>query len=177
MRLSIRFAAFILAALALALPAAAQDEAQIFNAFAYIGANGTVVKSADKQLQVVAALAGPFFIETDEGPVESGLVVCAASMKIDQETAGTSGSGACTFSAQDGATAWGDWQCEGYELVGCRGILKLTGGTARMAGVTGEGAMIWRPNVQSLKKQLEGINLQNVTGLILWRDFKLTQKK
>lgn len=169
-------ASFCAAVLSATTPAFAQDEVQTFNAFALAVANGTIVRAAEKQLVVAGTLAGPFFIETDEGPVPSGRVTCAASVRIDQATARQTGNGACTFTAQDGATAWGEWECAGYELVGCRGMFKLNGGTARLAGATGEGTMIWRPAAHELKKQLDGSALDNATGILLWREFKIKTK-
>ena len=162
--------------LAAAVPAVAQDDVQTFNAFAVVTANGTIVRSAEKQVMVVATLAGPFFVETDEGPQQGGRVNCATSARIDQGTRQTSASGACTFAAHDGATAWGDWDCAGYELVGCRGTFKLTGGTGRFVGASGESALIWRPSTHELRKQLDGTTLDNATGIVLWRDFKLKGK-
>ncbi|MDP2329543.1 MAG: hypothetical protein Q8M19_02440 [Reyranella sp.] len=159
-----------------AAPALAQDEVQNFNAFAVVAANGTIVRAAEKQLMVVGTLSGAFFVETDEGPIHSGRVTCAASVRVDQATFRQTGTGACTFAAQDGATAWGDWECAGYELIGCRGTFKLNGGTARLAGATGEGTMIWRPSAHELRKQLDGATLDNATGILLWRDFKLKGK-
>lgn len=166
-------AAFLLAA---AVPAAAQDDVQTFNAFAVVTANGTIVRAGDKQLMAIATLGGPFFVETDEGPQQGGRVSCAISARIDQGTRKTSASGACTFAAHDGATAWGDWDCAGYELVGCRGAFKLTGGTGRFAGANGDSVFVWRPTTHELKKQLDGTVLDNVTGIVLWRDFKLKGK-
>lgn len=160
----------------LATAVQAQDEPQVFNAFAIAVANGTIVKAAEKELMVVGTIVGPLFVETDEGPVDSGKVVCAASVRVHQETYKTSGSGACTFTAQDGATSWGDWTCAGYQLVGCRGTLKLNGGTGRLAGVAGEGTMIWRPSAHDLQKQLDGTTVQNTTGIVLWRDFKIARR-
>ncbi|TAJ40255.1 MAG: hypothetical protein EPO55_09645 [Reyranella sp.] len=162
--------------LAAAIPAVAQDDVQTFNAFAVVTANGTIVRSAEKQVMVVATLAGPYFVETDEGPQHGGRVSCASSARIDQRTRQTSASGACTFTAHDGATAWGDWDCAGYELIGCRGTFKLTGGTGRFAGASGESALIWRPTAHEFRKQLDGTTLDNATGIVLWRDFKLKGK-
>ncbi len=156
--------------------ASAQDEVQTFNAFAVMAANGTIIRAAEKQVMIVATLTGPFFIETDEGPIHSGHVTCAASAQVDQATFRLTGNGACTFAAQDGATAWGDWQCAGYELVGCRGPFKLAGGTARLAGVTGEATLTWRPSAHELSRQLDGTTLDSATGILLWRDFKLKGK-
>ena len=159
-----------------AVPAVAQDETQTFNAFAVVLANGSVVRAAEKQLVVAGNLSGPMFIETDEGPQQAGRVGCALSSKIDQESRKTSASGACTFTAYDGATAWGEWECAGYELVGCRGTFKLTGGTGRFEGASGESTLIWRPTAYELKKQLDGMALDNATGIVLWREFKLKGK-
>lgn len=157
-------------------PALAQDEIQNFNAFAVVAANGTIVRAAEKQVMVVGTLVGPFFVETDEGPIPSGRVTCSASVRVDQATYRQTGNGACTFVAQDGAMAWGDWECAGYELIGCRGAFKLNGGTARLAGATGEGTMIWRPSAHELRKQLDGTTLDNATGILMWRDFKFKGK-
>jgi hypothetical protein len=169
--------AFCLALLAAPTVARAQDEPQVFDAFAIAVATGTIIKSGDKQATVVGTLKGPTFIETGEGPLEGGSVVCGATLVVDLGTARLNASGVCTFTAQDGATAWGRWYCAGYQLVGCRGPVKLTGGTGRMAGVTGEGSMVWRPSAHELNKQLDGTVLQNTTGIVIWRDFKLAKGK
>ncbi|MEI7873592.1 MAG: hypothetical protein WCK95_15795 [Alphaproteobacteria bacterium] len=166
-----------LAVFAGVVPAMAQDEAQTFNAFATVVGNGTVVRAAEKQSMVVGTLVGPFFIETDEGPQQAGLVTCAVSARADQATLRLTASSACSFTANDGATAWGEWECAGYQLVGCRGTFKLTGGTQRLAGATGESTLIWRPTAHEFKAQLDGTSMDKVTGILLWRDFKLTQKK
>jgi hypothetical protein len=159
-----------------AAPAMAQDDVQTFNAFAVVLANGTIVRAGEQRLVVAGTLAGPLFIETDEGPQQAGRVGCAVSSKIDQTSRTTSASGACTFTANDGATAWGEWDCAGYELVGCRGTFKLTGGTGRFEGASGESTLLWRPTAHEFKKQLDGMVLDNATGIVQWRDFKLKGK-
>ena len=161
---------------AASFPAFAQDEPQQFNAFAVIQANGTIVKTAEKESMIVATLSGAFFVETDEGPVPSGSIACPGMVRVDLDTSHQTGSGACSFTALDGATSWGEWQCEGYNLVGCRGPFKLNGGTGRLAGITGEATMIWRPSSHEMHKQLDGSVLANATGILIWRDFKLTKK-
>ncbi len=160
-----------------ATPAPAQDEAQTFNAFATVVGNGTIVRAAEKQSMVVGTLAGPFFIETDEGPQQAGHVTCAVSARADQATLRITANSACSFTAGDGATAWGEWECAGYQLVGCRGTFKLAGGTGRLAGATGESTIVWRPTAHEFRAKLDGTSLDNTTGILLWRDFKLTQKK
>ncbi len=158
------------------MPALAQDEPQEFNAFAVVQVSGTFVKTGEKQVIIVAALSGTFLIETDEGPIHSGTVACPGTVRANLNTTLQSGSGACAFTAGDGATSWGEWECTDFNIIGCRGTSKLTGGTADLAGVTGEAALIWRPSSHELKKHLDGSVLQNATGILIWRDFKIVKK-
>lgn len=171
-----RYTLTFLAVLLFASSAAAQDEPQVFNAFAVATAQGTLTPAGNKQALLVASVKGPMFVETDEGPVAAGTVSCSASLRVDRETKHQSGQGACTFTAPDGATALGEWQCEGYELVGCRGKLALSGGSGRLQGVAGEGAMIWRPSARDLDQKSNGSAEITASGLLIWRDFKLIKK-
>jgi hypothetical protein len=154
----------------------AQDEPQSFNAFAVVKADGSILRSAEKQATIVAALTGTFFIETDEGPVPGGQIACSGMVHVDLDTTHQTGSGACTSTADDGAKTFGEWECAGFNMVGCRGIYKLTGGTGRLAGYAGQATLIWRPNSNELQKQLDGTVLQNTTGILIWRDFKIEKK-
>jgi hypothetical protein len=160
-----------------ATPALAEDEAQVFNAFAIAVANGTIVRSAEKQATIAGTVAGPMFVETDEGPIEAGRVTCSVMVKVDQGSRRVTGGGACSFVADDAAAAWGEWECTGYLLLGCRGKLTLNGGSGRFAGVSGESTMTWRPSAGLLKQQIDGPTIQNWTGVLSWRDFKLARSK
>ena len=170
------FACAMLFLSAAASPANAQDEAVSFNAFAVVKVDGSILKSAEKQATIVAALTGAFFVETDEGPVGAGRVSCSGMIRVDLDTSRQTGSGACTSTADDGATTFGEWECAGFNLIGCRGIYKMTGGTGRLAGYTGQAALIWRPSSHELQKQPDGTLLQNATGILIWRDFKIEKK-
>ena len=161
---------------AASFPAVAQDEPQQFNAFAVVQASGPIIKTGEKQSMIAASLSGAFFVETDEGPVPSGSIACGGMVRVDLDTSHQTGTGGCTFTALDGATSWGEWTCEGFNLVGCRGPFKLNGGTGRLAGLTGEATMIWRPGSREMQKQLDGSMLANVSGILIWRDFKLMKK-
>lgn len=161
---------------AVAVGANAQDGQTSFNAFAVVKADGSTLKSAEKQATIVATLSGVFFIETDEGPVPAGRITCSGTVKVDLDSTHQTGSGACTSTADDGATTFGEWECAGFNMIGCRGTYKLTGGTARLAGVTGQATLIWRPTSMVLDKQADGTVLQNATGILIWRDFKIEKK-
>jgi hypothetical protein len=94
-----------------------------------------------------------------------------------------SGAAGSTFSANPREPAffiW-SWHKKGHtgrnedEQGDCCRTFKLDGGTGRMAGATGEGTMIWRPSARELKSQLDGTALLNVSGIVIWRDFKISK--
>lgn len=157
--------------------ALAQDETVAVNAFAVVQGSGSAAKLGEKGAMMIGNFDGPFFVETDDGPIQAGRVVCLASVKVDLESTLQIASGACTFNAADGATAWGEFDCAGLNLIGCRGAFKLAGGTGRLAGATGEATLIWRLDRYSdLKNQLVGAAVAKTTGILSWRDFKLKEK-
>lgn len=147
---------FFLAVLAAPSFALAQDEPQVFNAFAVVRAEGMLVRAAEKLVNLAGALNGPLFIETDEGPVEAGSVACSMAVRFDQAERSQNGKGACTFSAADGAAAWADWECAGYDYVGCRGKMTINGGSGRFAGINGEGTMMGRPSLHRTDVKVDG---------------------
>jgi hypothetical protein len=164
------------AILFIASAASAQDEIQTFNAFAVSQASGKVVIEGGNKASIEATLAGPFFVETDEGPVHSGKIACTGTTQIELESRKQNAKGSCTLTAEDGATSTGQWECTGYVLVGCRGIYTTTAGTGRLAGMAGEATMIWRPTPHELRAQIAAGAVQNVTGLLIFRDFKISKK-
>lgn len=165
----------VLAVLAAPSLALAQDEPQVFNAFAVMRAEGTLVRAAEKQVSLAGALNGPLFVETDDGPMEAGSMVCSMAVRFDQAERRQNGKGACTFTAADGATSWANWECAGYDYVGCRGKMTINGGSGRLAGIQGEGAMVWRPRLHQADLKPDGSGALVTSGLVIWRDLKLTR--
>jgi hypothetical protein len=62
-------------------------------------------------------------------------------------------------------------------LASRRGKLKLNGGAGRLAGASGESSMVWCPSAHELSKQLDGTVLQNMSDIVILRDFKLGKTK
>lgn len=165
-----------LAFLAASGSALAQEEAISFNGFAVVQGSGAAARTGEKSAMMVARFEGPFFVESDDGPIQAGRVACLGSAKADLDSTRLTASGSCTFNAADGATAWGEWECSGLNLVGCRGTFKLAGGTGRFAGVSGESKLIWRPTASEFKRLLQGAATTQTSGVISWRDFKVKEK-
>jgi|KBSSwiStaDraftv2_1062776.scaffolds.fasta_scaffold154595_3 hypothetical protein len=159
-----------------ALPAQADDEPESINAFAVWTAEAAVARTADKKAVLSSALTGTLFVETSEGPVDTGHIVCPAMVHIDLESGRQSGNGYCTFTANDGAQAFGEWECTGVHMVGCSGTFKLTGGTERLAGVRGSSKLILRGRFHEIELHASKTISYTVTGIALWRDLKVETK-
>jgi hypothetical protein len=155
-------------------PAGAQDQEKVpVNAFAVWTSEGAVAQSDEKKLVMASALTGTLFVETTEGPVASGHVVCPAMLHVDTETGRQTGNGFCTFTAQDGARAFGEWDCTGVHMVGCQGKFRLTGGTGRLAGIKGSSSLVLRGGFHELDLRQGKPIGYTVSGIALWRDLKI----
>lgn len=155
-------------------PSSAQDQEKVpVNAFAVWTTEGAVAQSNEKKLVMASALTGTLFVETTEGPVDSGRVVCPAMLHVDTDTGSQSGEGFCTFTARDGAQAFGEWQCKGVHMVGCQGDFRLTGGTGRLAGIKGTSKLVLRGGFHELDLKPGKPISYTVTGIALWRDLKV----
>ncbi|TXL70047.1 hypothetical protein FHP25_36135 [Vineibacter terrae] len=173
--LRFRFAAAALAASLAGLSAAAAraEEPVAMNAFAVWTSEGAVTRTAEKKLAMASALTGTLFVETPEGPVDTGRIVCPAMVQVETETGHQSGNGFCTFTAYDGAQAFGTWECTGVHLVGCSGKFQLTGGTGRLATIKGSSSLVLRGRFHELDVQLGKAASYTVSGIALWRDLRL----
>lgn len=162
----------IAVALFCAPPAAAQEVAPM-NAFAMWQGQGQIVDIGENRLAVIGAFGGPFFVETTEGPVETGTITCPLLMQIDSTNGRQVASGSCLFIAHDGARAYGDWDCTGVFLIGCKGTFTLKGGAGRLAGISGTSSILFRGRPERLKASVGMIGAESL-GIAVWRDLKVT---
>lgn len=162
-----------LAALALMPVGGHAEEPHIINAFSVWQGQGHVVQTGPQKAAVVGAFGGAVYVETSEGPVEAGTIVCPAVIEIDLESAAQKGVGGCTFTANDGAQAYGEWECAGIALIGCRGPFKFTGGADRLAGVTATGTILVRGKLHELARSPGDMVTHRSIGIAVWRDLKV----
>jgi hypothetical protein len=163
-------AAFVATTTLVSARAADQDP---MNAFAFWQGQGQIVDIGDQRVALIGAFGGPFYVETAEGPVETGTITCPVLMQIDTRTARQSGSGSCMFTAHDGARAYGDWECTGVHLVGCKGIFTVRGGSGRLDGIKGTSTILFRGRPERLIDR-PGMVSADALGIAVWRDFKVT---
>ena len=160
------------AALLLAAANAAQaDETQTTTAFAVVETHGTMIPNAEGGMHVVGTVSGPFFLGTGHGPVDGGDLTCVADLVANANGTQT-GSGSCVLTAQDGAMLYADWTCEGVFMVGCQGDFVVDGGTGRLEGVTGGGAMTMRTSETAWGAgELTSMAESNGRGILHWEAF------
>jgi hypothetical protein len=94
---------------------------------------------------------GPFYVDTEKGPVNSGSISCQAKLTIKDADKTQEGTGDCIITVKDGATTRASLSCHGVFQVGCSGKLKLIDGTGRFKGITGSGDVVIRSDFADLQ--------------------------
>lgn len=167
----------IVLALLAAGPTAAQQaalEPVTLDAFSIWQAKGaTTLVGPDTQM-FAGEMSGPYFIDTGEGPVPAGLIVCVGSLEASSATGAQSGSARCRLVAGDGAVAFGRFSCEGWRIVGCVGRFVLDGGEGRLSGLTGEGPIVIRRYETDLTATASGAVAEHALGIASWKGFTLS---
>jgi hypothetical protein len=142
-------AAVLVGTISHGLPASAAEQGKI-TAFATWEGRGDFIQTGEKQQTFTGALVGIIYVLTDHGPTPSGTMICPVEVEASQADASQTAKGHCTITAEDGSRIYSDVACTGYQLVGCSGDMKLTGGTGRFAGVSGGGKMVIRAGSRTM---------------------------
>jgi hypothetical protein len=178
--MTLRNATLVLALLAATTPAAlaedppASAEAVTVEAFSPFEADLRMIQSGEHTASFVGSLAGTFYLDAGQGPVANGDLACVGMFEISLADGSQSGSGTCTFSADDGALAFGSWTCSGYHMVGCQGPFTVNGGTGRLAGISGKGPATIRSNFHAVAETAGGQVVQATEGILFWKKLELT---
>jgi len=167
-------AAAILTTIAFVPDSGQAEDAIGVNAFATWNLQGTVVMSAPDEATLVGSLAGPVFVDSGQGPTYAGQIVCPGTVTIDLKDASQQGEGVCAFHAKDGAEAYGRWRCVGYHMVGCKGDFTFTGGSDRLAGVTGGSGLLIRGELLEVAKSPGPVAAERAVGIIVWQNLIAT---
>ncbi len=128
-----------------ALPAAAETDETV-RAFSVWDSHGATFVAGPEESIFSATLIGRFYIDTEQGPVDAGMLSCPATLHIKPDRT-QSGTAICAVTGKDGAQVFLDLSCTGVYMVGCSGKATLTGGTGRFTGVTGDGSFTIRSDL------------------------------
>jgi hypothetical protein len=166
--------AIVIAAGVLVTNGARAAESMTFDAFSVWQAEARTFRTGPSSASVIGVLRGPLYVETPEGPTRTGSIACPVTIELDLETGKQIGNGRCTITTADEALAFARFQCDGYHLVGCTGTFELTGGSARLEGISGGGPIGIRGDRWVLASESDSEVVQSATGIAFWRGFSLT---
>lgn len=144
-------------------PAAASEEATVKAFSAWLG-DGRTFQTGPKQATFIGDFAGPMFVETAQGIVKTGRLLCPAIVEIGLDDGKQRGEGRCTITASDGARIYAEITCTGVYMTGCNGDLKITGGSDRFAGITGGGKVMIRSDLRQIGATSEGSVKEDASG-------------
>jgi hypothetical protein len=173
------FPVAMLVAILLAFPAMAQTKTthKTLDAFAIWRSDAQIVPISVKTAVLAGTLGGPLYIETDDGPLDSGDVSCPATIEFNLQTAHQTGQGYCTFTANDGAKAFGNWHCAGTVGEGCAGDFTLTGGTGRLASVSGKSEIAFMASRHDLHIADRATLADKAGGITIWPGLNVTLRQ
>jgi hypothetical protein len=93
------------------------------------------------QVYMVVVYSGVMLMDDGKGPMHAATLVCPGTVDADLKKGTKTGHAKCVITGEQGDRVFAELNCTG-DVEGCRGPFKLTGGTGKFAGITGEGEMI-----------------------------------
>ncbi len=162
----------ILALLALpGVPTAGADEGTA-KILAPWEANGHLYQIAVDRLQFIGTFEGIMYIEHGEGLLDTALFICPSTQIIHVLSNQLEGHGFCTIESPTGDFVYAEFTCNG-EPGSCTGKFTLTGGTGRLAGITGESSVIVRTALSGTAvNEGSGGTVSAAKGLAIWPEMR-----
>ena len=93
------------------------------------------------EVYMVAVYSGVMLVDDGKGPLHAASIVCPGTVDADMKKGTKTGYGKCVITGESGDRVFAEMHCTG-DVEGCQGTFKITGGTGKFAGITGEGEMI-----------------------------------
>lgn len=135
-------------------------------------ANGQLFQVAIDKLQFIGTFEGIMYIEQGEGLLDAALFTCPSTQIIHVLSNQLEGHGFCTIESPTGDYIYAEFTCNG-EPGSCRGTFTLTGGTGRLAGITGESNIIVRTALSGTAiNEASGGTVSAAKGLAIWPEMR-----
>ena len=93
------------------------------------------------QVYMLAVYSGVMLVDDGKGSLHAATIVCPGTVDADMKKGTKTGYGKCIITGESGDRVFAEMHCTG-DVTGCQGTFKITGGTGKFAGITGEGEMI-----------------------------------
>ncbi|MFD2111883.1 hypothetical protein [Thiorhodococcus fuscus] len=135
-------------------------------------ANGQLFQVAVDKLQFIGTFEGIMYIEQGDGLLDTALFTCPATQIIHIISNTLEGHGYCTIESSTGDYVYAEFNCDG-EPGACKGTLTLTGGTGKLAGITGNSPMVVRTALSGTSIDEEsGGTVSAAKGLAIWPEMR-----
>lgn len=135
-------------------------------------ANGQLFQIAVDKLQFIGTFEGVMYIEHGDGLLDAALFTCPSTQIIHVLSNQLEGHGFCTVESPTGDFVYAEFTCNG-EPGSCTGTFTLTGGTGRLAGITGESDMIVRTALSgTAMNESTGGTVSAAKGLAIWPEMR-----
>ncbi|RKT43258.1 hypothetical protein [Thiocapsa rosea] len=162
----------LLVALALPLAQNAVAEQGTAKILAPWEANGQLFQIAVDKLQFIGTFEGIMYIEHGEGLLDAALFTCPSTQIIHVLSNQLESHGFCTIESPTGDSVYAEFTCNG-EPGSCKGTFTLTGGTGRLAGITGQSDMIVRTALSgTAMNEATGGTVSAAKGLAIWPEMR-----
>jgi len=152
---------------------------QTIKAFSVWEARGGLQTPGTEANTYSATIIGHFYVDTDKGPVDAGIISCPLVVRVMLSDRSQSGSGTCTISGRDGGQVLLKLACTGIYRVGCSGEATIVEGTDRFAGVTGGGKFTIRSDLaepataaSTSAKEPVGAMPSDIGGILFFDEFR-----
>ncbi|MFX0203369.1 MAG: hypothetical protein ACFFCW_45280 [Candidatus Hodarchaeota archaeon] len=150
-----------------------QGEEGSVKALAAWQGKGELFKIGEKQGLFVGRFGGIMFIEKGEEDLDAANFICPANMEVNLENGFQAAQGRCTITGRTGDQVFAEFHCKGVHLKGCKGQFKLTGGTGKFKGITGESDFLVRAALVDQKVEIATSSVhETALGLAVWPELR-----
>jgi len=117
---------------------------------------------------LVGVYSGTLYVDDGKGSLHAASIVCPATAEGDLKKMTRTGQGRCILTDEEGNRVYARFTCTG-DMESCRGPFKIVGGTGKFTGITGEGEMISRLEVEQSTRVI-GFDTaeQQGEGVAIW---------
>ena len=140
------------------------------NAFSVWAGDGRLVQTGSESIVILGTFGGPLFTNIDSDPDDVGTISCPMTLQINLGSDSLIGNGSCAFTANDGAQAFGTWNCTGKLREGCRGEFRISDGNGRLKDVKATSRFVLRGRMSEFvnypTEQISAI------GFAVWQDLR-----
>ena len=120
----------------------------------------------------LGAFGGTLFVETAQGDLHAARLLCPGTLEAKAGSDTHTSQGRCIITARTGDREFAQWSCTGSVGAGCKGTFRLTGGTGRFQGITGEGDLVLRLALSEFVALSKQESEHEMVGLAAWPALK-----